>query len=117
MSNLRPILPWLILGGFLFLVLGSGIFLVTAGKGIGQFLFGRSYAEGELREYVGKVLQQEVRGVSCQPYDTDDNGYVSCDYTLATSQNTVSSTECAVWGLAGFINRGCRTRLPNFAKP
>lgn len=109
-------LPWFIAGGIAFVLLGGAIFLVTAGQGIGQFFFGRSYAEGELRDYVAQVLKQEVQGVSCQPYDTDNNGYVSCDYTLAANQTSVSSIECAVWGISGFLNRGCRTRLPNFSK-
>ncbi len=116
MSKLRSNLPWFITGGVVLVLLIASILLITAGKGIGQFFFGRAYAEGELRDYVAQVLKQEVQGVSCQAYDTDNNGYVSCDYTIAKNDNAVNSIECAVWGLDGFINRGCRTRLPNFSK-
>ncbi|MGA7932348.1 MAG: hypothetical protein WCA35_02095 [Kovacikia sp.] len=104
----------LILVGLLVVVIGSGIFLLTAGKNIGQFLFGKSYAEGELKEYVASVLKDEVNGVSCQTYDTDNNGYVSCDYTTTKQPEVTRSLECAAWGIGGFLNRGCKTRLPNF---
>ncbi|WP_287128627.1 hypothetical protein [Candidatus Cyanaurora vandensis] len=114
MNNAKSYLPALILGGIVVLVLGTGIFLVTAGRGVGQFFFGKSYAEGELRDYVSTVLKEDVRGASCQAFDTDDNGYVSCDYTVASQTNITRSIECAAWSVGGFFNRGCRTRLPNF---
>lgn len=93
--------------------IGASALLATAGKGIGQFLFGKSYAEGELKEYVASVLKQDLAGVSCQSLDTDDNGYVSCDYTVNTQPGITRSAECAAWGMGGFFNRGCKTRLPN----
>ncbi|BAC89177.1 hypothetical protein [Gloeobacter violaceus] len=114
MSGLRGSLPLLILVGVVVVVIGSGIFLLTAGRGLGQFLFGRAYAEGELRGYAASVLKEELRGSSCQPFDTDNNGYVSCDFTVASQPNVTRSLECAAWGFEGLINRGCRTRLPNF---
>lgn len=92
--------------------IGISIFLVTAGRMIGQFFFGRSYAESELREYVEKVSKQQVNGVTCQPMDTDRNGYVSCDYTTVDAPSDTKSLECAAWGLDGFLNRGCKARLP-----
>lgn len=90
------------------------IFLTTVGRTFGQFLFGRSFAESELRDYVSSVLKQEINGVRCQAMDTDGNGYVSCDYTLVSQPEVTRSIECAAWGLDGFFNRGCRTRFPNF---
>ncbi|AGY57606.1 hypothetical protein [Gloeobacter kilaueensis] len=114
MSGLRPYLPLIILVGILVVVLGTGLFLITAGKGIGQFFFGRTYAESELKDYVATVLKENLRGASCQPFDTDDNGYVSCDYTVSAQPGITRSIECAAFGIGGFINRGCRTRLPNF---
>ncbi len=98
----------------LVVLLGGGLFLITAGKNIGQFFFGRGYAEGELKDYVATVLKQEVNGATCQNIDTDNNGYVSCDYTVVGSTAVTRSLECAAWGLNGFLNRGCKARLPNF---
>jgi hypothetical protein len=89
-----------------------GGFLLTAGKTIGQSLFGRSFAEDQLKNYVASVLKQDVNGVTCQPVDTDGNGYVACDFTTVTAPNQVQTIECAAWGLDGFINRGCKRRLP-----
>ena len=103
----------LILTGVGVLVLVSGVFLATVGKTFGQFFFGRSFAEGELRDYVSSVLKQEINGVRCQAMDSDGNGYVSCDYTLVSQPDVTRSIECAAWGLDGFLNRGCRTRFPN----
>jgi hypothetical protein len=97
-----------------FLVVVIGTFLLTAGRTIGQSLFGRSFAEGQLRDYVAKVLRQEVNGANCQAVDSDGNGYVSCDYTVAAQPSTPRSIECAAWGMSGFLNRGCRTRVPGF---
>ncbi|WP_218080079.1 hypothetical protein [Anthocerotibacter panamensis] len=88
------------------------ICLLTIGQGVGQFLFGRSYAQSELRDYVASVLREQVNGVSCQAFDTDKNGYVSCDYTINREPGITRSAECAVWGVDGFLNRGCKTRLP-----
>jgi hypothetical protein len=96
------------------LVVGAGIFLLSAGSGIGQILFGRAYAEGELRDYVASVFKEQVQGASCQPVDTDNNGYVSCDYTVVSQPGVTRSVECAAWGFEGLFNRGCRTRLPLF---
>jgi hypothetical protein len=102
----------LVLAGFL--LIGSATFLVTVGRNIGQFFFGRSFSEAELRDYVSKVTKQQVNGASCQPYDTDGNGYVSCDYTTVADPNTPRPIECAAWGLDGFLNRGCKARVPSF---
>lgn len=104
----------LILVGLLVVVIGASVLLLTVGKSAGQFFFGKSYAEGELKEYVASVLKDEVNGSSCQAYDTDNNGYVSCDYTTTKQPNITHSIECAAWGVGGFLNRGCKTRLPNF---
>ena len=96
------------------LILGGSIFLVTIGKTMGQFMMGKSFAEAQLNDYVAKVLKQDVNGVNCQSMDTDKNGYVSCDYTIASQPNTPRSIECAAWGLDGFFNRGCKARVPGF---
>ncbi len=104
----------LILVGLLAVVIGSGIFLVTVGRNIGEFFFGKSYAEGQLKEYVASVLNDEVNGVSCRAFDTDNNGYVACDYTTAKQPGVTRSLDCAAWGISGFLNRGCKTRMPNF---
>jgi hypothetical protein len=92
------------------LLIGGPVFLMTGGKAIGQPLFGKSYSEGELRNYVSSVLRQQLNGVSCQPVDTDANGYVSCDYTTVAEPNVTRSIECSAWGLDGFLNRGCKAR-------
>jgi len=97
-----------------FLAVASGAFLVTAGRTIGQSLFGRNFAETQLRDYVATVLKQEVNGLRCQAVDTNKNGYVSCDYTTISQPNNPRSVECSAWGLDGFFNRGCKTRTPNF---
>jgi hypothetical protein len=99
-----------------FLVVVVGTFLLTAGRTVGQSLFGRSFAEGQLKDYVSAVLKQDVNGSRCQAVDSDGNGYVSCDYTTAGQPNVPRSIECAAWGLDGFLNRGCRTRVPNFGR-
>lgn len=107
MKNLKVYL----IASFISLVLiGGSVFLLTAGKAIGQPLFGKSYSEGELKNYVSSVLRQQINGVSCQPVDTDANGYVSCDYTTVNDPNTTRSIECSAWGLDGFLNRGCKAR-------
>jgi hypothetical protein len=85
-------------------------YLLTAGKAIGQPIFGKGFAERELKNYVSSVLRQQLNGVSCQPVDTDANGYVSCDYTTIAEPNTTHSIECSAWGLEGFLNRGCKAR-------
>jgi hypothetical protein len=95
----------------LFVAIAGGA-LVTVGKTIGQFFFGRNFAEDQLKTYVARVLNQEVNGVTCQGIDTDNNGYVSCDYSTTSSPNQVRTIECAAWGLDGFLNRGCKARLP-----
>ena len=77
-----------------------------------RFFFGKSFAETQLREYVTNVLNQEVNGMNCQRFDTDGNHYVSCDYTTAAAPEKVRSIECSAWGLDGFLNRGCKARLP-----
>jgi hypothetical protein len=102
----------LAVGGVLVAIVGG--FLLTAGKTIGQSLFGRSFAEGQVRDYVGAVLKQEVNGVRCQAVDTNKNGYVSCDYTTVSQPDTPRAIECAAWGMDGFLNRGCKTRMPGF---
>ena len=109
MKNLKY---YLIAGGIGVVAIAAGIFLMTAGQVVGQFLFGRSFAEGELRSYVSAVMKQEINGARCQAMDSDGNGYVSCDYTTASDPNRTYSLECAAWGWDGFMNRGCKTRLP-----
>jgi len=104
----------LFLGSLGVIVIGSALFLLTAGRGIGQYFFGKSFAENQLKGYVSSVLRQEVNGAHCQAVDSDGNGYVSCDYTLAGSPQTTHSIECAAWGLNGILNRGCKARLPGF---
>lgn len=109
---MKNIKLYLILGGTgLALIIGS-ILLMTVGKIGGQFFFGRSFAEGELKGYVSSVLKQEVNGARCQSMDSDENGYVSCDYTTVNDPGIPRSLECAAWGLDGFFNRGCKARLP-----
>lgn len=105
---------FLLLGGAGVIVLAGAIALVTVGKEVGQFFFGRSFAESELRSYVQRVMGEEVKGVQCQKRDSDGNGYVSCDYTLVSQPGKTYSLECSAWGLDGFLNRGCKTRLPSF---
>lgn len=94
-----------------FIVVVGGALLITVGKNIGQIFFGRSFAESQLREYVAKVLKQEINGVSCRNLDTDNNGYVACDFTTVNEPNRTLTVECAAWGWDGFLNRGCRTRF------
>ena len=90
----------------------AGVLLITFGRNLGQFFFGKSFAEAQLREYVTKVLNQDVNGVNCQKFDTDGNHYVACDYTTTAAPDKVRSIECSAWGLDGFLNRGCKVRLP-----
>ena len=107
---MKNIKLYLMLGGVGLAVILGGILLTTVGKVVGQYFFGRGFAEGELRSYVASVNKQEINGAKCQAMDTDDNGYVSCDYTTVNDPNTVHSLECAAWGLDGFLNRGCKSR-------
>jgi hypothetical protein len=95
-----------------FLAVVGGTFLLTAGRNIGQIMFGSSFAEGQLKEYVAKVLQQDVQGMSCRNVDTDNNGYVACDFTTVQNPTRTQTIECAAWGWEGVINRGCKARLP-----
>jgi hypothetical protein len=96
----------------LFLVLGilggGAIALVTIGRNIGQFFFGRSFAESQLKSYVANVMREDINGSQCQTWDTDGNGYVSCTYTLISQPGRPYPIECSAWGLDGFINRGCK---------
>jgi hypothetical protein len=100
----------------LFLVLGlvgggaifSAIFLLTIGRNIGQFFFGRSFAESQLKSYVATVIREDINGSQCQTWDTDGNGYVSCTYTLVSQPSRPYAIECSAWGLDGFLNRGCK---------
>ncbi|CDN10698.1 hypothetical protein RintRC_0662 [Richelia intracellularis] len=105
---------FLIIFGVAFLAVVSSAFLVTAGRTVGQSMFGRSFAENQLRDYVATVIKQEVNSLGCQAVDTNQNGYVSCYYTTTSQPNTPRSLECAAWGLDGFFNCGCKTRIPNF---
>ena len=84
------------------------VLLLTVGRNIGQFLFGRSFAEGQLNSYVANVMKEDINGSQCQAWDTDGNGYVSCTYTLVSQPGRPYALECAAWGLDGFLNRGCR---------
>ncbi len=102
------------LGSLGVILIGGAIFLLTAGKGLGQYFFGKSFAENELKGYVSTVLRQDVNGAHCQSVDSDNNGYVSCDYTLVTNPQVTHSIECAAWGLNGVLNKGCKARMPNF---
>lgn len=114
MQNLKSSVPFIIVFAILVAFTGGAIFLFTAGQFIGQSLFGRSFAEKQLKDYVSSVLREEVYGVRCQAVDTDRNGYVSCDYTVSSERGITRSVECSAWGLDGFLNRGCKTRFPNF---
>ena len=96
------------------IVLGSGLVLITAGRVVGQFFFGRRFAEKELNEYVSSVLKQELNGSKCQAMDTDGNSYVSCDFTLVSNPEKTYSVECSAWGLSGFLNKGCKSRSNQF---
>ena len=96
------------------IVLGSGLALITVGRVVGQFFFGRSFAEKELNEYVSSVLKQELNGYKCQSRDTDGNSYVSCDFTLVSNPEKTYSVECSAWGLDGFLNKGCKSRSNQF---
>ncbi len=109
---MRSLKLWLFLGAGGLLLLGALVILITFGKNMGQYFFGRNFAEEQLKDYVTKVLNQDVNGVKCQAFDTDKNGYVSCDYTTTSTPDNVRSIECSAWGLDGFLNRGCKTRLP-----
>jgi hypothetical protein len=111
MRKLQFLLVLAVVGALIAVV---GGFLLTAGKTVGQSLFGRGFAEGQVRDYVGAVLKQEVNGVRCQAVDTNKNGYVSCDYTTVSQPSAPRSIECAAWGMDGFLNRGCKTRVPMF---
>ncbi len=84
------------------------VLLLTVGRNIGQFFFGRSFAEGQLNSYVANVMKEDINGSQCQAWDTDGNGYVSCTYTLVSQPGRPYAIECAAWGLDGFLNRGCR---------
>ena len=101
-----------ILGGVGFGLIALSVVFLTVGRVAGQFLFGRSFAESQLKGYVSSVLKQEVNGARCQAMDTDNNGYVSCDYTLVSNPGVPQSIECSAWGLDGLLNRGCKTRFP-----
>ncbi|MEB3174251.1 MAG: hypothetical protein VKN60_03545 [Cyanobacteriota bacterium] len=94
-------------GGALLL---AAALLLTVGRNIGQFFFGRSFAEEQLSSYVANVMQEEVKGSQCQQWDTDSNGYVSCTYTLVSQPGKPYAIECAAWGLDGFLNRGCKPK-------
>lgn len=108
---------YLILAGVVVLFFTVGTFLLTAGQDIGRSIFGRGFAESQLKDYVSRVLRTEVNGMSCQAMDTDQNGYVSCDFTTKNQPSTPETIECAAWGLDGFMNRGCKTRLQNTIRP
>jgi hypothetical protein len=98
-------------------IIAIGTFLLTAGRIVGQFFFGRGFAEAQLRDYVTKVFKDEVNGVNCQAMDTDQNGYVSCDFTVKSQPTSPISVECAGWGFDGFMNRGCKERIPGSFRP
>jgi hypothetical protein len=107
MNKLKFFLTLSVIGLFLIVV---GGFLLTAGRMVGQSLFGRSFAEGQLKDYVSAVMRQDLNGSRCQAVDSDKNGYVSCDYTTSGQPGVPRSIECAAWGLDGFLNRGCKAR-------
>jgi hypothetical protein len=100
----------------LFLVLGLlgggaialAVLLLTVGRNIGQFFFGRSFAESQLKSYVANVMKEDINGFQCQTWDTDGNGYVSCTYTLVSQPSRPYAIECSAWGLDGLLNRGCK---------
>jgi hypothetical protein len=94
-------------------VVGGGVILLavlllTIGRNVGQFFWGRNFAESQLQSYVANVMKEEVKGSQCQQWDTDGNGYVSCTYTLASQPGRPYAIECAAWGLDGFLNKGCK---------
>lgn len=100
----------------LYLILGAvgggvillAVLLLTVGRNVGQFFFGRSFAESQLKSYVANVMKEEVNGSQCQQWDTDGNGYVSCTYTLVSQPGRPYAIECSAWGLDGFLNKGCK---------
>lgn len=108
-------LSLILISSAIIILVGSLIFL-TVGKVVGQFFFGRSFAEEELQDYVSSVLKQDLNGFRCQGMDTDGNAYVSCDYTLVSNPEKTYSIECSAWGLNGFLNRGCKTRFSEFRR-
>jgi prepilin-type N-terminal cleavage/methylation domain-containing protein len=91
-----------------------GILAISAVSFLGQIFLGRSFAENQLRDHVNSVLREDLKGANCQAIDSDGNGYVSCDYTVVSRPQETRPIECAAWGWYGLINRGCRTRFPNF---
>lgn len=108
---MRSLKLWLFLAAGGLVAAGAIVIFFFFGRTIGQFFFGKGYAEDQLKEYVTKVLNQDVNGVSCQAFDTDKNGYVSCDFTTTSQPDTPRSIECSAWGFQGFLNRGCKTRF------
>jgi hypothetical protein len=48
------------------ILLAVSLVFLTVGKVVGQFFFGRSFAERELNDYVSSVLKQELNGSRCQ---------------------------------------------------
>ena len=70
----------------------------------------KSAGEEQAREYA-KALGIKIHGVTCMRDDTDDDGYVSCNMSIADNNGkvTIQPIECAVkWTM----NTGCR--IPKF---
>jgi hypothetical protein len=70
------------------------------------------HAQNEARAYLQRMYGASARGatVSCMEYDSDDNGYVSCDAVLRDGRPI--ALEC---GAAISWNDGCKLRGSVFA--
>ena len=67
---MRNLKLYFILGSVGIIVLGGGIILLTVGRVFGQYFFGRSFAESQLKDYVSSVLRQEVNGFRFKSHRT-----------------------------------------------
>lgn len=78
-------------------------------SGCTQFFSQRDGAEAEGRSYLRRMYPgAQQRTVSCMTYDTDNNGYVSCDAVVDGRQVPL---ECAASaGCLLFCNEGCKAR-------
>jgi len=64
-------------------------------------------AEKEARSYLRRMFHTNPTAVNCMDYDTDDNGYVSCDaivdgraVSLECSKNLSWNSDCKLRGFA-----------------
>jgi flagellar basal body-associated protein FliL len=79
--------------GILVLIL---VIIVIAGSVIYSQIFMKSVrsdrALSKGGEYVSKMYQEyKIVGQNCQGEDTDDDGYVSCDFRISRSVNAIES--------------------------